>query len=68
MRLLVTVLVSLATAATAQQTNVPGDLVTGETIVLFCNHQISEVKHQMITEGISSESTSHLINLCLLHI
>ena len=46
MRLLVTVLVSLATAATAQQTNVPGDLVTGEKRVLFCNMQILEVKRK----------------------
>ena len=55
MRLLVTALVSLATTATAQQTNVPGDLVTGETIVLFCNHQILDARSQMIviTEGIS---------------
>ena len=45
MRLLVTVLVS-ATAATAQQTNVPGDLVTGEERVLFCNKQILEVKRK----------------------
>ena len=46
MRLLVTALVSLATAATAQQTNVPGDLVTGEMRVLFCNKQILEVKRK----------------------
>ena len=63
MRLLVTALVSLATTATAQQTNVPGDLVTGETIVLF----VITIKSQKSNDYICNNGRHKLFTNSLQH-